>query len=334
MRKMKEALFYKKKNTKVQCFLCPRNCVITNNATGFCRVRKNIEGKLYSLSYGRVISAAIDPIEKKPFYHFAPASIAFSIAGAGCNLSCDFCCNFEISQEWSYLGEQITAEEIVSKAKRLAHGISYTYTEPSIWIEFILDIAKLAKKEKLYNTMVTNGYTSVEAVKELSKYMDAVVIDLKNSGNKEAYLKLSHAPYSEKIFDAILEYAKNKVWVEITNLIVTQYGECEKDVRNFCKWTYENLGEFTPVHFLRYFPSYKLNLPPTPIKFLEKCITIAKEEGLKYVYLGNVLGSYENTYCHECGKLLIERKGFYVTKINLKNSLCPYCGAKIPIEFL
>ena len=334
MRKMKEAIFYKKKNSKVQCFLCPRNCVIPNNSTGFCRVRKNIEGKLYSLSYGRVISTAVDPIEKKPFYHFAPASLALSIAGAGCNLSCDFCCNFEISQKWSYLGEKITAEEIVSRAKKSAQGISYTYTEPSIWAEFVLDVAELAKKEKLYNTMVTNGYTSVEAVKELSKYMDAVVIDLKNSGNKEAYLKLSHAPHSEKIFDTILEYAKNKVWVEITNLIVTRYGECEEDVRNFCKWIYENLGELTPVHFLRYFPSYKLTLPPTPIKFLEKCITIAKEEGLKYVYLGNVPGSYENTYCHECGKLLIERNSFYVSRINLKNSLCPYCGAKIPIEFL
>lgn len=329
---MKEALFWEKENGKVKCKLCPRNCLIVENSTGFCRVRKNINGKLYSLTYGKIISAAVDPIEKKPFYHFAPGSKSFSIAAVGCNLACDFCCNFEISQEWSFLGKEKKPEEVVNMAKNLADGISYTYTEPSIWVEFVLDVAKLAKKEKLYNTMVTNGYTNVDAVKEISKFMHAVVIDLKNSGNPKVYSKLSHAPYAEKIFDAILEYKKNKVWVEITNLIVTHYGENERDVRNFCKWVYDNLGELIPVHFLRYFPSYKLNLPPTPIKFLEKCLTIAKEEGLKYVYLGNVPGKYENTYCHECGKLLIEREGFFVTKINLKNSFCPYCNAKIPVK--
>lgn len=335
MIKMKEAMFYRKKNNKIECFLCPRNCLIANNLTGFCMVRKNIDGRLYSLNYGRIVSAAVDPIEKKPFYHFAPGSRSFSIAGAGCNLSCDFCCNFEISREWTFLGEEKTPEEVVNMAKKLADGISYTYTEPTVWIEFVLDVAKLAKRKKLYNTMVTNGYTSIEAVKELSKYTDAVVIDLKNSGNTELYSKLSHAPHAEKIFDAILEYARKGVWVEITNLIITRYGENESDVRNFCKWIYENLGELTPVHFLRYFPSYKLNLPPTPVEFLEKCVRIAREEGLKYVYLGNVPGNYENTYCHECGELLIERKGFYVSRINLKNSFCPSCGAKIPVkEFL
>ncbi len=329
---MKEAMFYRKKDSKLECFLCPRKCVIPENSTGFCKVRKNINGKLISLNYGKVISSAVDPIEKKPFYHFAPGSKSFSIAGAGCNLACEFCCNYEISQEWRFLGEEYSPEDIVSIAKRVADGISYTYTEPSIWIEFVLEVAKLAKKEKLYNTMVTNGYTSVEAVKEISNHLDAVVIDFKNSGNAELYLKLSRAPHAEEIFEAAKEYSRKSVWVEITNLIVAKYGESEEDVRNFCKWVYENLGEFTPVHFLRYFPSYKLNLPPTPVEFLEKCVAIAKEEGLKYVYLGNVQGEYENTYCHECRELLIERNGFYVVKIDLKNSSCPNCGAEIPVK--
>ena len=332
---MKEAMFWKSlENKKVLCNLCYRNCVIEENKTGFCRVRKNINGKLYALNYGKVISASVDPIEKKPFYHFFPGSRTFSIASVGCNFACKFCCNFEISHEWRELGEEKTSEEIVTLAKNLAHGISYTYTEPTIWAEFIIDTAKLAKKSKLYNTLVTNGYTSLEAVKEFSKYIDAAVIDIKNSASKEAYSKLSGISDPEKIFDTILEYKKRGVWIEITNLIVTKYGESENEVRKFCKWICENLGELTPVHFLRYFPSYKLSLPPTSLKFLEKCAKIAEEQGLKYVYLGNVSGKHENTYCHECGALLIERAGFFALRVNIRASRCPECGAKIPGRYL
>ncbi len=331
---MKEASFYEKLNDKkLRCRLCWRMCVIPEGKTGFCNVRKNINGKLFSLIYGKIISAAIDPIEKKPFYHFFPGSNSFSIAFAGCTLACKFCCNYEISQEWTSFGEEKGGNEIVSIAKRLANGISFTYTEPTLGAEFLMEIAKLARKERLYTNIVTNGYTSSEAAGEIAKCIDAAVVDFKNSGNKELYLKLSSAPHAEKIFDTVLEYKRKKIWIEITNLIITKYGENESDVRKFCKWIYDNLGEFTPVHFLRYFPSYKLNLPPTPLKFLEKCYEIAKEEGLKYVYLGNISGEYGNTYCHECGKLLIKRNGFFSVEIFLKNSRCPECGAKIPIIY-
>ncbi len=331
---MKEAMFYRKiENNKVRCLLCWRRCVVENGKTGFCRVRKNFDGKLYSLIYGKIISAALDPIEKKPFYHFFPGSKSFSIAFAGCTLACRFCCNYEISQEWESYGIEKTAKEIVSTAENLARGISFTYTEPTLGAEFLIEIAELAEKRGLYTNIVTNGYTTCEAAKEIAKHIDAAVIDFKNSGNAELYSKLSLAEHAEKIFDTVLEYKRNKVWIEITNLIVTKYGENEKDVRKFCRWVCENLGELTPVHFLRYFPSYKLSLPPTPLKFLEKCYEIAKEEGLKYVYLGNVPGKYENTYCHECGELLIRREGFFSVENFMKNSCCPKCGAKIPIIY-
>jgi pyruvate formate lyase activating enzyme len=197
---MKEALFYEKlDDEKVKCKLCWRECVIAKEKIGFCRVRKNIQGRLYSLNYGKIISMAVDPIEKKPFYHFAPGSSALSIACAGCNFACVFCCNYEISQEWLTYGIEKSPEEIVEIASRQAEGLSYTYTEPTVWIEYLLAIAKLAKKKGLYNTMVTNGYTQLEAVKELCKYLDAVVIDLKNSGNKKAYAELSSVPNPENI---------------------------------------------------------------------------------------------------------------------------------------
>jgi len=339
---MKAAAFWEKmKGNRVRCKLCWRECEITPGATGFCGVRKNVNGRLYSLNYGRVISCAVDPIEKKPFFHFAPGSRAFSFSSFGCNFACKFCCNYEISQEWKgilSLAEEKTPEEIVALAKGV-EGVSYTYSEPTVWVEFLLDIAKLARKEKLYNTMVTNGYMQPSVAREIAKYVDAVVIDLKNSGNGKAYSELSSVQHAERIFENALEFYRKGLWIELTNLIIPGYGDSDVEIRKFCRWVVENLGSNVPVHFLRFFPSYKLlHVPPTPVEFLEKCLKIAKEEGINYAYLGNVPGSrYENTYCHACGELLMERYGILLRRINLirkgEKARCPHCGEEIPVRF-
>jgi pyruvate formate lyase activating enzyme len=332
---MKEAMFYEKSDGKIRCKLCWRECLIKRDSTGFCRVRKNIDGKLFSLNYGKIVSLAIDPIEKKPFFHFAPGSHSLSIASVGCTFRCAFCCNFPISQEWDEIkGKNYSPKDIVKIALRNnVQGISYTYTEPTAFFEFAYDVAKLAKKANLYNNFVTNGYTQPEAIRKISKYLDAVVIDLKNSGDREAYRRLSSVSNSEKIFESILEYKRKGVWIEITNLIIPKFGEDLKTIEKFCKWIYENLGEETSLHFIRFFPSYKLFLPQTDIGFLEKCVEIARKTGLKFVYIGNVPGhNYENTYCPECGELLIDRFGVTMVRIFLDEKMnCPRCGEHIPI---
>ncbi len=335
---MKEASFYKKlKDEKVQCFLCPRNCIIPEGKTGFCRVRKNIGGKLFSLVYGKLCAVAIDPIEKKPLNMFAPGSHTLSISTVGCNFRCSFCCNWEISQEWKDVGgEEYSPQQLIKIAKNYGvQGFSYTYVEPTIFFEFAHDTAELATKNGFYNMFVTNGFTTSDAIKEISKYLDAVVVDLKCSGNLEAYKKLSQVPKVQPIFDTLISYKENKVFIEITDLIIPKYGDNEKDIKKLCKWIVENLGPETPLHFIQFFPSYKLlNLPRTPVETMEKAYLIAKKEGLKYVYLGNVHGhKYENTYCPNCGKLLIERTIMGITNFLLRKDLkCPNCGEKIPIR--
>jgi len=329
-------MFYKKlKNNTVQCELCARECKVLEGKTGFCRTRKNIKGKLYSLTYGKLCSVAIDPIEKKPLYQFAPGSHTLSISTVGCNLRCSFCCNWQISQEWKEItGEEFTPHSVVDLAKsHNCEGISYTYVEPTIFWEFAYDTAKVASKAGLYGMFVTNGYTRPEAIKEISKYLDAATVDFKGSANPEFYKKFSLVPKVEPIFDALLAYKENKVYIEVTDLIIPKIGDKLEDVKKLCKWILENLGEETPFHILQFFPTYKLlDLPRTPVEVLEKAYEIAKKEGLKYVYLGNVGHKLENTYCPNCGNLVIERTILGVTKFLLKKDLkCSKCGNKIPI---
>jgi pyruvate formate lyase activating enzyme len=333
---MKEAMFYRQTKNALKCELCARGCVIPEGKVGICRVRKNIKGKLYSLVYGSLISVAVDPIEKKPLYMFAPGSKTLSISTVGCNFKCKFCCNYGISQEWTgVIGKEYTPEKLVGMAKDSGvQGISYTYTEPTIFYEFAYDTARLASKEGLYNMFVTNGYTSPEAIKEISKYLDAATVDLKGSLNLEFYRKFSQVPKVEPIFDALIAYKKNNVYIEITNLVVPEVGDKIKDLRKLCKWIVNNLGPETPLHLLQFFPTFKvLNLPRTPIETMEKSYKVAKEEGLKYVFLGNVHGhKYENTYCPKCENLLIERTIMGVSKFNLKNGMiCPKCKERIPV---
>jgi pyruvate formate lyase activating enzyme len=333
---MKEAMFYKKSENALKCDLCARGCVIPEGKVGVCRVRKNIKGKLYSLVYGKLISVVVDPIEKKPLYMFAPGSKTLSISTVGCNFKCKFCCNYGISQEWTgVVGEEYTPEKLVDMAKDFeVEGISYTYTEPTIFYEFAYDTAKLASKKGLYNMFVTNGYTSPDAIKEISKYLDAATVDLKGSANVNFYKKFSQVPKVEPIFNALSAYKRNKVYIEITNLIVPEVGDDIEDLRKLCKWIVKNMGPETPLHLLQFFPTFKvLNLPRTPVETMEKSYKVAKEEGLRYVFLGNVHGhKYENTTCPKCGNILIERTIMGVIKNRLRKELrCPKCNEKIPI---
>jgi pyruvate formate lyase activating enzyme len=335
---MKEALLWHKEGKNVRCDLCGRRCLIPEDKTGVCLVRKNIDGKLYSLNYGKLIAVHVDPIEKKPLFHFYPGSEALSIASVSCNFLCKFCCNYEISQVFregtqEVIGEDYSPKEIVELAKSQGcKSISYTYTEPTIFFEFAFDTAKLAHKENIKNTFVTNGYMTPEAVKMIASYLDAATVDFKGSADPKCYSQLSSVPDVQPIFDCLLEMKRQKIHIEITDLIIPKYGDSFESFKKLVEWIYENLGENTPFHILRFFPTYKLlDIPETPIKILEKFAEEARKK-LNYVYLGNVPGhKFENTYCPKCNSLLIERLGFSSNLVGLKGKKCKNCGAEISI---
>jgi pyruvate formate lyase activating enzyme len=335
---MKEALLWHKEGENIRCDLCGRRCSIPENGKGVCLVRKNVKGKLFSLNYGRLVAANIDPIEKKPLFHFYPGSKALSIASASCNFLCKYCCNYEISQVFrdtseEIVGEEYSPEEIVEIAKlQECKSISYTYTEPTVFFEFAFDTAKLAHKEKIKNTFVTNGYMTPEAVKIIAAYLDAATVDFKGSADPKCYKELSSVPSVQPIFDCLLEMKRQKIHIEITDLIIPKYGDNFDYFKKLVIWIRENLGEDTPFHILRFFPTYKVHdIPETPIRILEKFAEEAKKN-LNYVYLGNVPGhKFENTYCPNCGSLLIERIGFVSNVVGLEEKKCKKCGKKINI---
>lgn len=333
---VKEAMFWNSlEDGKVLCNLCHRRCIIVPGAYGACGVRYNHNGKLYTLVYGLLTATNPDPIEKKPLMHFNPGSCVFSISTAGCNFYCRFCQNWVLSQSRTsrVFGEPYDPEEVVKLAiENGCQGISYTYNEPTIFYEFMYDTAKLAKKEGLFNTMVTNGYMTPEAIKELGPYMDAATVDFKGGGNKEFYRKFMGVLDPEPIFDSILAMKEAGWWIEITNLVVPKYGDKEEDIRRLARWIVEYLGEETPFHLLRFHPDYMLqNLPSTPIKTLERLAKIAMEVGLKHVYIGNVWNhSLEHTYCPKCGELVVKRLGFYIVEWRMDRDFkCPRCGYKL-----
>mgnify|MGYP001104136801 CR=1 FL=1 len=331
---MREAMFYEKlKNKRVGCRLCAFNCMIPEGKIGVCRVRKNVDGTLYSINYDKVSAANPDSIEKKPLYHFAPGSYAFSIATPGCNWRCKYCQNWDLSQG-EIEGKSIPPEEIVRRAKDTGcQGISYTYSEPTIFYELTYDTAKIAHKEGLYNTYVTNGYMNLEPIKQISTYIDAVTVDFKGSGDKEFLRNFSSVPSPEPIYRGLKEWKKQGVHVEITDLIVPNIGDSIEKTRDLVKWIKENLGDETPIHFIRFFPNYLvLDIPETPLETLEEAYRIAKREGMKYVYIGNVLDEKNNTYCPKCGKLLIKRLGMKTLEYKIKDSKCPYCKERINIR--
>lgn len=324
---MKEAMFYKKEKDKLRCELCPQNCLISEDKAGFCGVRKNIKGKLYSLVHGKPCSVHLDPIEKKPLYHFYPGELALSIGTVGCNLACKFCQNWEISRAKpdDFLIATKSPEDIIKEAKQNNVKIlSYTYTEPTIFYEYMLDIAKLAKKEKIKNTIVSNGFINEEPLKKLVKYIDGANIDLK--AFNEDFYKKNCSGKLKPVLKTLKILKNNNVWLEITNLIIPGLNDNMKEIEEMCKWISKELGKDVPLHFSRFFPCYKMqDKEPTLIETLEKAAKIARKY-LNFVYIGNVPAD-ENTYCPNCNKIVIERR-FFIANYNLKQGKCS-CGEKI-----
>ncbi|QER41555.1 AmmeMemoRadiSam system radical SAM enzyme [Thermodesulfobacterium sp. TA1] len=333
---MRQALFYKTlTEKKVQCNLCNHRCIIPKNGVGLCGVRKNEEGILYSLVYGKVIAQHLDPIEKKPLYHFLPRSWSYSIATVGCNFRCTFCQNFEISQ-YPHLydgiaGKLTSPKEVVERAlKEEAKSISYTYTEPTVFFEFAYDCAKLASKYGLKNVFVSNGYMSKEAIDYISPYLHGINVDLK-SFRENFYRKLCKAKL-QPVLDNLKYLKKKGIWVEITTLIIPGENDDPSELRDMAIFIKTELDENTPWHLSRFYPQYQmLDKDFTPIETLQRAYEIGKEVGLNYVYIGNVPGNpYENTYCPKCQTLLIERRSLRALRINLQNDgLCPVCGFSI-----
>jgi len=332
----KAMLYEKLQDKKVGCNLCARRCIIKDGGLGFCLVRKNEDGTLYSLVYAKAISACADPIGKKPLSHFNPGSLVMSIATIGCNFRCKFCDNWTISQEKKIMGRDFPPEDVIKATKENnCQGISYTYTEPTIFFEYAYDTAKLAHQVGFFNTFVTNGYMTPEAVKTIAPYLDAATVDFKGGGDPDFYRDFSAVPSVEPIYESLKEMKRNDIHIEITNLVVPKTGDSIERVKDLAVWIRDALGKETPFHLLRFHPGYQLTtIPSTPIKTLDKAYAAVKEAGLSYVYMGNVPGHpYENTCCPNCNELLIKRFSFGITKWNLtKDMRCPACGQEIPIK--
>lgn len=331
---MKEALFFEKlDDNSVRCHLCRHTCVIEDGKKGICRVRENRGGILYSLVYGKLISENIDPIEKKPLYHFFPGTTSFSVATVGCNFRCLNCQNYEISQlpkdHNQIVGRDVAPEKIVTDALSYhCKSISYTYTEPTIFFEYAYEIAKIATQKSLKNVFVSNGYTTREALATIKPYLHAANIDLK-SFSKETYTKMCGARL-EEVLDCIRSYKEMGIWIEITTLIIPEINDSESELREIAGFI-KSVGCEIPWHVSRFYPRYRLiEKPPTPVDKLRTAREIGLETGLRYVYEGNVPGEGgENTYCHTCGKVLIRRYGYQILENNIVNSKCAECNSTI-----
>jgi pyruvate formate lyase activating enzyme len=314
-------------NKKVHCHLCPHNCIIAPDKLGICGIRKNIDGKLYTLMYARASSVAIDPIEKKPLYHFYPGSQILSIGTYGCNFHCPWCQNWTISQEKD--GETHTvspADAVLLGGQKGSIGIAYTYNEPLIWFEYVYDTAKLVKEKGLVNVLVTNGYINTEPFKKLVPYIDAMNIDLK-SFSPEFY-KQQCGGKLEFVLQTIELAVQANIHVELTTLLIPGSNDNEQELTAMIDWI-AKLDHTIPLHFSRYFPQYKSNIPDTPISTLHKAKSIAQQK-LKYVYLGNVHDpDSDNTFCSACHNLLIKREGYWTEIKGIKNKKCSNCGRDI-----
>lgn len=332
---MQEALFYEKlEGRKVQCRLCRHRCIIAVGKRGICTARENRQGILYTLVYNLPCAYHVDPIEKKPLFHCLPGSKAFSIATAGCNFQCLHCQNYEISQisddKNIISGHSMTPEEVVELALQSGcKNISYTYTEPTIFYEYASDIARLAKEKGIYNNFVTNGYIEEEPLVAIRPYLDAANIDLK--GFNEAFYRKTCGAKLSNVLDTIKLYKKLGIWIEITTLIIPGHNDSETEMRSIAQFIKQELGAETPWHVSAFYPTYKLiDAPRTPPKTLHRAREIGLEEGLWHVYEGNIPGSDgENTYCHNCKRLIIRRYGFSISDYNIKDGACEFCGTVI-----
>jgi pyruvate formate lyase activating enzyme len=330
---LKEAYLYKRiGNKKIRCDLCSHRCVLNDQETGICYVRKNIDGTLYSLVYQKLIAENSDPIEKKPLFHFLPGTTSLSIATVGCNFRCFYCQNYGISQAPSDFGriegEDVPPEVIVEHA--LANGnksISYTYTEPTIFFEYAYDTAKIANKKGLKNIFVTNGFMTKESLIMIEPYLDAANIDLKSFSDDTYREKMGGR--LKPVLNNIILMKKMGIWVEVTTLVIPGINDSRGELEEIARFL-AGVDKGIPWHISAYYPSYRSDIPPTSLEKIESTVGIGRKAGLKYVYGGNISGSwYENTICPNCNSVLIKRNGFSVTEFKLKDGSCPVCGEKI-----
>ena len=332
---MKEALFFERLGDKqVRCGLCRHRCTIGEGRRGICGVRENRDGTLFSLVYGRVVAENIDPVEKKPLYHFQPGSISYSIATVGCNFRCKHCQNYSISQVPAGVSEipgtRRTPEEIVRRAGAMGcRSISFTYTEPTIFFEFAYDTAKCAREAGLKTIFVTNGYITPEALEMITPYLDAANIDLK--GFSDRFYREVVGARLDGVLDTIRDYRRRGIWIEITTLVIPGLNDSDKELADIARFIADDLGSDVPWHVSRFHPTYLLtDRPPTPVETLQKAFDIGREAGLRYIYVGNVIGTGgENTECPGCGEVLIERSGFSIRANRLYSGKCPVCAAAI-----
>jgi pyruvate formate lyase activating enzyme len=331
---IKEAMYYKQlPDVRVECELCPRACKVADLERGYCGVRENRDGKYYTLVHSRVCSLNADPIEKKPLFHYLPGTRAYSIATAGCNIECKFCQNWQISQ---FRPEQVdniklTPEEVIRFAKeKRCETIAYTYSEPVVFYEYMYDTAKLGKREGVRSVMISNGYIKKEPLIELCKELDAVKIDFK--AFTEKFYKETCSGELKPVLETLLTLKEIGIWFELVVLIVPTLNDSGEEIKDMCSWINDNLGPDVPVHFTRFHPTYKIkNLPPTPIKTLEKARNIAIESGLNFAYTGNVPGHPgESTYCPDCKEVVIKRVGYTILQYSLNSNECSNCKHPIP----
>jgi pyruvate formate lyase activating enzyme len=333
--KKEAALYRSAKNGAVECLACARRCRIPEGGHGFCFVRQNFGGRLYLMNYGKLASVHNDPIEKKPFNHFMPGTSVFSIGTSSCNFGCSFCQNHEISKTNEIEGEELEPEQVVGLAVREgAQGIAYTYNEPTIFLEYALDVAREARKRGLFNVMVTNGFMTPEAVAAMEGLIDAAVVNYKGNGERRFANRYEAVISNEPIKETLLGMRRAGIHIEVTDLIIPQVGDSPEACRALTDWIFENLGADTPFHLLRFYPDYKADFPPTPYGTLKAHRDIAVRSGLRYVYIGNLPGNpYEDTYCPECGAVAVERGPLSIRRWNLdKGARCRKCGFQIEME--
>ena len=330
----REGLFYQKSyGNKVACLVCPNHCILSPGDRSACRSKVNLGGRLYSITYGNPCSTSVDPIEKKPLFHFRPRTKAFSIATAGCNLRCLNCQNWEISQskpEDVSFSDLFPADVVKAAKSSGSVSIAYTYSEPISFYEYMYDTAKQARESSLANVLVSNGYINTEPLLKLSTVLDGASIDIK-SFSDDMYRKLNGG-HLDPVLSTLKTLHEHNVHLEVSTLVVPGYTDKEEMIKRMCSWILKNVGPDHPFHFLRFFPMYKLDrLPATPISTLTRFRELAMKEGIRYVYVGNV-PEHEgtNTYCHSCGKLLVERKGYFIPTYNLDGNRCSFCKAIIP----
>ena len=334
---MQEAVLSEKlENSQVKCNICRWRCSIAPDRAGVCRMYKNIGGTLYNMNYALASSVAVDPVEKKPLYHFFPGTLSFSIGSWGCNFHCPGCQNWQISCADIAPAGRGSEEILPQKAVELTllnncRGIAWTYNEPTMWFEYTLDSAKLAKKNNLYTVYLTNGYMTPEALDTIGPYLDAWRVDVKGF-KPEVYRRLAKITH----WEGILETAERAIhkWnmhLEVITNVIPTLNDDDEQLRGIARWIHDRLGELTPWHITRFYPQYQeMDLPATPVDTLEHAMEIGKEAGLKFIYLGNVPGhDGENTKCYNCGRLIVQRQGYSTQILGLKGSHCQYCGVDL-----